>query len=214
MVRRVPDAVEHGIAQVDVRGAHVDAGPQRHAAVGVQAFAHFLQQTKGFFCRAIAPGRVHARFSQGAAHLAHRLRVLLIDVSVSRPDQRLREAVHDPEIVAGEIQVLGLAGFPVKTQPFHGLDDRVDVFLFFLFGVRVIKAQVADAAVVPCEAEIQADALGVSDVQVAVGLRRKPRADARRISGGVGQRGCRTGRARPALALKSACGQVRFDDIA
>ena len=180
----------------------------------MQAFAHFLEQPKGFFCRAIAPGGVHAWFGQGAAHLAHRLGALLIDVGVSRPDQRLREAVHDPEIVAGEIQVLGLAGLPVKPQPFHGLDDRVDVLLFFLFRVRVVKAQVADAAVVAGEAEIQADALGMADVQVTVGFRRKPRADARRISRGAVQRGCRAGHARPALALEPACGQVRLDDIA
>jgi hypothetical protein len=47
------------------------------------------------------------------------------------------------------------------------------VLLFFLLGVGVVKAHVADAAVVARQAEVQADALGVAHVQVAVGFGRK-----------------------------------------
>ena len=45
---------------------------------------------------------------------------------------------------------------------------------FFLGGVGVVEAQVAEAAEFLGEAEVEADGLGVADVQVAVGLRRKP----------------------------------------
>jgi hypothetical protein len=83
------------------------------------------------------------------------------------------------------------AGFPVEAQPLHGVDDGVDVLLLFLLGVGVVEAQVADAAVVARQAEVQADALGVADVQVAVGLGREAGADlgrvglAGRVVGGV-----------------------------
>ena len=50
--------------------------------------------------------------------------------------------------------------------------------LLFLGGVGVVEAQVALAAVLLGEAEVEADRLGVADVQVAVRLRREARVDA------------------------------------
>ena len=46
--------------------------------------------------------------------------------------------------------------------------DRIDVFDVLLDGVRVVEAQVALAAVFLRQSEVDADALGVSDMQVAV----------------------------------------------
>ena len=71
----------------------------------------------------------------------------------------------------------GLAGVPREAQPVHGVDDRVHVLGVFLHRIRVVEAQVADAAVVARQAEVQADALGMAHVQVAVGLGREARAD-------------------------------------
>ena len=48
----------------------------------------------------------------------------------------------------------------------------------FLGRVGVVEAQVALAAELVGEAEVQADGLGVADVQVAVGLGRKAGVDA------------------------------------
>jgi hypothetical protein len=52
----------------------------------------------------------------------------------------------------------------------HGVDDGIDVLLLFLLRVGVVEAQVAGAAVVRGQAEIQADRLGVAEMQVAVRL--------------------------------------------
>ena len=49
--------------------------------------------------------------------------------------------------------------------------------LLFLDRIGVVHAQIALAAVVQSGAEIDADRLGVADVQIAVGLRRKARYD-------------------------------------
>ena len=49
-------------------------------------------------------------------------------------------------------------------------DDGVDVLDVFLERVRVVEAQVADAAALLRDAEVQADALGMADVEVAAGL--------------------------------------------
>src|SRR5690606_6104116 len=51
--------------------------------------------------------------------------------------------------------------------------DGVDVFLVFLGWVGVIKAQVALATELLRQAKVQADRLGMPDMQVTIGLRRK-----------------------------------------
>ena len=130
-------------------------------------------------------------------------------------DQVFGGAVHEVEVVAGLVEV-GVAGAPFQSKPshLHGVDDGVDVFGVFFFGVGVVKAQVAHAAVVARQAKVQADALGVADVQVAVGLGRKAGADL----GGVGLAGGVVGgvarAAAPAAAGVGAFGQVVLDDLA
>src|SRR5215469_878062 len=69
--------------------------------------------------------------------------------------------------------------------------DGVDVFLLLLRRIGVVEAQMTAAAELLRDAEIEADRLGVANVQIAVGLRRK-----------AGHHG---------VAL---CGEIRLDDIA
>ncbi len=66
---------------------------------------------------------------------------------------------------------------PVKSQPLHVVLDRIDVLDVFLDGIGVVEAEVAVAAEFAGDAEVEADRLGVADVQVAVRLRRKTRDD-------------------------------------
>src|SRR5262249_17131756 len=82
------------------------------------------------------------------------------------------------EIVGGEIKP-----GPLEAEPVDVERDGIDVFLLLLAGVGVVEAQVAMAAVLECGAEVEADRLGVADVQVAVGLGRKARADLRVLAG-------------------------------
>src|SRR5690606_17050568 len=164
--------------------------------------------------RAVAPGRGHAGLGQGAAVGADLFGRLLVDVGVAGFHQGLCELVHVAEVVAGEIQVVVAVGLPVEAQPVHGVDDGIDVFLVFLLGVGVVEAQVAHAAVVARQPEVHADALGVADVQVAVGLGREAGADARRVGRALGLDGRRAGGAGPALALEAVGLQAIFDDVA
>ena len=55
--------------------------------------------------------------------------------------------------------------------------------LILLDGIGVVKAHVAGAAVVTGKAEVQTDALGMADVQIAVRLRREARVRMRAASG-------------------------------
>jgi hypothetical protein len=92
---------------------------------------------------------------------------------------------------------------PGEAQPLDRVEDGVDVFLFFLLRVGVVETHVAAAGVVSGQAEVQADRLGVADVQVAVRLGRK-------TGDHLGQ-----GLAILAAALGIGTGdQVGFDDAA
>lgn len=73
------------------------------------------------------------------------------------------------EIVGG---IADLAG-PLEAQPLDVGLDGIDVLLVFLGRVGVIEAQMAIASEFLGQAEVQADRLGVADVQVTVGLRGK-----------------------------------------
>src|SRR3989441_9292352 len=66
---------------------------------------------------------------------------------------------------------------PVEGEPAHVVHDGVDVLLALLGRVGVVEAQVAAAAVVSRQAEVDTDGLGVADVKVAVGLGREARDD-------------------------------------
>ena len=99
-----------------------------------------------------------------------------VDVGQPSPDQLLGALIELLEVVGGVV----LAVAPVEAEPADVLLDGVDVLDVFLDRVGVVEAQVAAAAELGGDAEVEADGLGVADVQVAVGLGRKAGDDARR----------------------------------
>jgi hypothetical protein len=107
----------------------------------------------------------------------HLLRCLLVHIGVTGFNQVLRGAVHEVKVVAGLVGGGVFGAIPLKAQPFDGVNNAVDVFDVFFLGVGVVKAQVAHTAVVTRQAKVDADALGVAHVQVAVGFGRKAGAD-------------------------------------
>jgi hypothetical protein len=143
---------------------------------------------------------------------------LLVHVGVAGFDEVFRRAVHEVEVVAGLVEVvLGLAvegRIPAEAQPLHRVEDGVDVFGVFLLGVGVVEAHVAHAAVVARQAKVQADALGMAHVQVAVGLGRKTGADLRRVRRAGGLVGGVAGAAGPVAGGIGAFFQVVLDDLA
>ena len=66
---------------------------------------------------------------------------------------------------------------PAADERVYVGDDGIDVLDIFLGRVGVIHAEVALAGIFAGDAEIEADGLGVADVQVAVGLGRETRDD-------------------------------------
>ena len=170
MVVRPLDPVQHRIPHVDVRRRHVDLRAQDVGAVRELAGAHPPEEIQVLGGRPGAIGAVRARLGQGATVLPYFVAGLAVDVRLSLRNQFNRVRVQLIEVVGGEMQT-----GPFEAQPSDVRLDGVDVLDVFLRRVRVVEPEVAGAAVVPGHAEIQADRLGMADVEIAVGLGRKAR---------------------------------------
>src|SRR5450759_4031430 len=174
VMRGLADAEERGIAQVDVGRCHVDLRAQGAGAVRKLAAAHPPEKVHSLGNLAVAPRAVAARLRKRAAIRAHVVGREVADVGLARADQRLAEVIELPEIIRRvEEPVL-----PVEPEPVDVLLDRIHVLNVLLERVRVVKSEVALSAVLARDAEVQADRLGVADVEVAVRLGGKARRDA------------------------------------
>ncbi len=169
----VQDAVEHGIAQIDVAGRHVDPGAQHARAVGKLAGLHAAKQIEVFRHRAVAKRAVLTGFGQRAALEPDLLLRLVVDIGMASADQAFRPFVELFEI----IRCVKNLGSPVVAEPVHVGLNRVDVFLLLLGGIGIVEPQVTAPGKLLRDAEIERDRLGMADVQVAVRLRREARHD-------------------------------------
>ena len=180
VVGRLADAVDDRIAQVHVGRRHVDLGAQHRLALVELAAGHLGERRKVGGDGGIA----------GRARLAGGLLVAVVGadfllgqeahVGLAQLDQPDGVGVHPREVVGRLVVVLA----PVEAEPADVLLDRVDVFHLFLGGVGVVHAQVAAALEFQGEAEVEADRLGVADVEVAVGLRGEARGNRGVLAGG------------------------------
>ncbi len=126
---------------------------------------HAREEVEIFFDGPVAIGAVFAGLGEGAAVLADLVGGEVIDVGFAGLDELEGPLVELAEVVGGVAEAL-----PVEAEPADVFLDGVDVLLLFFFGIGVVEAQVGLAAELVGEAEVEADGLGVADVEVAVGL--------------------------------------------
>ena len=140
---------------------------------------------------------------QRAAQRAHLVGRRALHVGEVVLDEPLGERV-ELVVVVGRVVAVGA---PVEAEPAHRVGDRRLEFDVLLRRIGVVEAEVAAAAVLGGEAEIQDDRLRVTVMQVAVGLGRKPRDDLAAVFAGaivlgddgaqeIGRRRARRGRRR------------------
>ena len=165
------DAVQDRVPHIQVGRGHVDLGPEGPGPVGKLAGPHPLKQVQVLRHRPVAKGAVGARLRQGAPVLPDLLRAQVAHIGLARRDQVQGILVQLLEIVRGEEQPV----LPVEPHPPDVGQDGIHILHLFFAGVGVIEPEVADAVVIGGQAEVEADGLGVADVEVAVGLRRKAR---------------------------------------
>ena len=170
----VQDPVHRRVSKIHVRGGHVDLGSQNPRPIGELARAHPLEQVQVFLDRSAAVRTVASGFGERAAILADLVGGEVVYVGIAGLDQVDGPLIQLLEVARRVVEVLA----PVVPEPMDVSLDTVDVLLLFLGGVRVVEAQVGAAAEVARNAKVDADGLGVADVEVAVRLGREPRDDA------------------------------------
>ncbi len=154
---------------------------RRHArAVRKLAGLHAREQIEIFFDRTIAIRAFLARLGQRAAIFADFVGAQVIHVSFAGLDQLHRPVIQLLEIIGGVVKA-----FPLEAEPLHVGHDGLDVLGLFLFRIGVVEAQVGAAAKFVCQAEVQADGLGMADVQISVRLGRKARPHAAVVLAGL-----------------------------
>ena len=141
----------------------------------------WAEQVEAFGGRTVAVRAVPAWLGQGAAVGANFVGGQTVDVGVSVADQSRGEVVQPFEVVGGVEKPV----VPIEPQPADVALDRFDVLDVFLGGIGIVEAQVADTArLFEGDAEIEADALRVADVEIAVRFGREAGDDATPVLAG------------------------------
>ncbi len=170
----VEDAVHDRVAKVGVARGHVDLGAQHPRAVRELAGAHPPQEVEALLRRAVTVGALAAGLVPGAAVLADLLHREVVDVGLAVDDQLL-----GPGVELRRNSRRRSSSRSSQSKPSQRTSRWIDLDVLGLLGGRVgvVEAQVARAAVLLRQSEVEADRLGVAEVQVAVGLRGEARAD-------------------------------------
>mmetsp|Transcript_10803 Transcript_10803/g.25267 ORF Transcript_10803/g.25267 Transcript_10803/m.25267 type:complete len:365 (-) Transcript_10803:114-1208(-) len=190
-VRGAPHPVQGGVAKVHVRARHVDLGPQhRRLPVLEAARPHLLEQLQVLRRGARVPvRRVPPGLGQGAPVLAHLLRRQKVHVGQPLIHEVARGVVEHVEVVGGVPHWAGprvaarrfrRVASTRSREPTDVLHDAVHVLDVLLHRIGVIEAHVGAPLVFFGKAEVEADRLGVPDVEVPVRLRGEP-GDQRRV---------------------------------
>ncbi len=172
MMLDIADPVEDRVAHVEVAAGQVDLRTQGIAAFLELAVAHPLKEIEALFNGPVSPG-ADSRAGGITAVFAELLRRKLADIGEAFFDQLDGIFIGLLEIIGAIIETVA----PVEAEPVDVLLDGVDVFGILLGRVRVVHAQVAQAAELLRGAEVDGQRLAVADMQVAVRLRRETGVD-------------------------------------
>ena len=165
----MPDAVNCRVAHNDIWGSHINFGPQNLFAVRKFSSTHAPEKIQVFFNTAIAPGAFPAWRSQRAAVFANLVCRKIVHVCLALANQIFCIFIKALKIIRSK----KFSVFPVAAQPGDILGNGMDIFIFFLDRICIVKTQIALAAKFLCHAKIEANGLGMPKMQVTVGLWRK-----------------------------------------
>ena len=168
VVRVLHYTIDDRVAEVHIGAGHINLGTEHHLAFLDFAGVHLLEQSEAFFDRTVAVWAFCTRLGRSALLCGDVFRRLFVDVSLAFLNQADGKV---PQL----LEVIGCIIFisPLESEPLDVFLDGFHVFHIFFGGVGIVKAEVAYTAIAGCDSEIQADGLGVSDVEVSVWLGRE-----------------------------------------
>ena len=144
---------------------HVDLGTEYEGTWLTLTAVHEVEEFQVLLDRTVTERTVGTRTGCRAFLLGNDLRTLLIHISPALFDQPHGKIPEFLEIVAGIIDVS-----PLESQPLDVIFDALDILCIFLDGVGIVETEVTDTTVFLGQTEVDGNGLGMSDVQVAIGL--------------------------------------------
>ena len=171
VMRRAQNAINDRVAHDDIRRRHVNLRAETFLAVRVFPVFHLFKKAQIFFDAAIPIRAFRARMRQIAAHRVDFLSRRIVHIRQPHLNQAARKFVELGEII-GRIMHRFL---PLETEPFHVFQNGIDVLHLFFGRIRIVKTDIRLPVIFLPQTEIEANALHVPDVQIAVRFRRKTR---------------------------------------
>src|SRR2546430_5040392 len=168
MMVHVENSIHDRVSEIKVRRTHIDLRPQRSRAIWKLSLFHAHEQIEILFDQTVAIRAFPARFGQRAAIFANLVSAEIAYVSFAILNQLNRPVIQLLEVIRGIAETV-----PLEAQPLHVLHDGVNVFCFFFRRISIVETQIALAAKLGRQSEIEAYGFGVTDVQVTVWFRGK-----------------------------------------
>mmetsp|Transcript_34705 Transcript_34705/g.83987 ORF Transcript_34705/g.83987 Transcript_34705/m.83987 type:complete len:207 (+) Transcript_34705:1959-2579(+) len=166
----VLDTIQHRVPQEHVGIRHVDLGSEDGLSVFELPLSHLLEQLQILLRSTVSVRRRGPGDFDCSSHVTDLFWCARIHKRVPLLDQGHRVVVEGLEVVRGIEHLVRC-----EAQPFDVVYDGVYVLHVLCERVCIVEAEVAFSFVFLGQPEIEADRLGVADVQVSVWLGRKPR---------------------------------------
>ena len=134
------------------------------------AGTHPPEQIQILFHTALSPRAFFSWLCQCSSILLHLLRSQIIHIRQPLLDQDLCKLIQLIVIFRCIEQVV-----PLKSHPADIFHDGIHILRIFLSGIRIVKAQIASAAVLGRSPKVNADGFDMTDMHISIGLWREPR---------------------------------------
>ena len=170
MVMGVLDTIKNRISEHHIWMSHIYLGTENFLTIRIFAITHFPEQFQILFRGAVPVRAVCSRSLYRTTIGTHFLLGLVIHICLS-----LHYHLFGPFIEL--IEIIGCIALllPLETKPFDIFLNSIDVLGILFCRIGIVIAEVSLATVLLGQTEVYAKTLGVSQMKVAVWLRRKTR---------------------------------------
>ena len=162
-------SIEGRVSHIDVGGCHIDLCSESVLSLREFTVLHSQKEIHVLFDGSIPIRGILSRLCKCSSVFLHLFRRKRVYICLTFTDEIKSDFIKLIVVIRSIILMFA----PVETQPVDIVLYGIDIFHIFLGGVCVIKPKVTDAFILLCQAEVKANALDVSNVEIAVRLRRK-----------------------------------------
>ena len=160
--------VNNRVTHIKVRRRHIYFCTKHLFACLKLALCHTGKQIKVFLNASVTVRAVLSRFCQSTSVLSDFVRVKIINIRLAFFNKFNRTFIKEVEIIGSKINIV-----PLKAEPLNILFDCVNIFGVLFRWVCIVHTKITYAVVFFLNAEINANCLCVSNMEIAVWLGRK-----------------------------------------